>query len=293
MVKVLVTGASGFLAQDVIRELCDSGLSVFATYHHNSPYLNVLDNHDIYSCLRLYQPDYIVHLAAITDVDYCETHLDEAKDVNHLGTKQLASLAREMGARIIYTSTDFVFDGDRGNYTEKDIPVPKNVYGESKLRGERAVMEASDENIIFRLCMLYGPRGSKSRSFLVNGVDKLEKGDSINLFDDQFRSPLYTIDAAKAIVAAIKEKIPGGIYHLSGSKCGSIYQIGCGMYKHLGLSLDLISAIKTTGFRPHNVILNHKKAADVFGFSPVDFMVSIDEIFGAGYAGSSSDTTQE
>jgi dTDP-4-dehydrorhamnose reductase len=169
--------------------------------------------------------DAIVTTAALTNVDFCETHRAEAFAVNAEGPARLARRAAETKTRLIHISTDYVFDG-RGTRPclETDEPNPLSVYGESKLAGERAVLEADPDHIVARVSWVFGP---ERPSFVDMILDRAKTHDHVEAIDDKFASPTFTDDAARWLEALVNDtSLPGGVLHMSNAGSCSWCEFG-------------------------------------------------------------------
>lgn len=210
---VLITGGGGMLAWALKRELAARGYALAAPGKHE---LDVTDEQLVRDVVRNLRPRIIIQCAAYTRVDDAESHEDEAYRVNALGTKFMAEAAREVGARFVYPSTDYVFDGTKTEpYRPDDAPNPINAYGRTKLAGEEFARLAGDY-VIVRLSWLYGPGG---RNFVRTIAEKLERGEEVRVVNDQFGRPTWTVDAAKELGALLTRTEPNGIVHCC---CGGI-----------------------------------------------------------------------
>jgi dTDP-4-dehydrorhamnose reductase len=231
--RVLVTGASGSLGWTLSGMLA-SRCRVSGTYLTH-PRLRdgvagtrldlAADSASVADVVASLKPDVIVHAAAITDPDRCERDIGVALAVNFEATGRLASVASRLGARMVYVSTDLVFDGAKGNYREDDPPRPLSVYGTSKLRGEEVVLEACSDALILRSTLIYGLAGPARCTFLGRMLDNLAEGRRVQLFTDQRRNPILVDDLAAGIVTAIESDLAGR-YHFGGSEAVSRYQFG-------------------------------------------------------------------
>lgn len=159
------------------------------------------------------QPDTVIHLAAFTAVDECERQRETAFQVNGQGTRNVASACRDLGVPLMYISTDYVFDGSKPSpYVESDDPHPINVYGESKLEGERSVMETLDRFWIVRVSWLFGPMG---KNFVRTILDRARVGAALRVVNDQVGAPTYTADLSQKIGEMIERDCPPGVYHIT------------------------------------------------------------------------------
>jgi len=183
------------------------------------------------------KPDTVIHSAAYTDVDGCEKNPQEAEKVNVLGTKNVTLACKECNCLLIYISTDFVFDGEKKTpYIEKDIPNPINVYGKSKLDGERYIQDILKDFIIVRSSWLFG-RGGKNFVDTIKG----KSGKEIRVVNDQFGSPTYTEDLAQALSNLVSQsKNFRGIYHITNSGSCSWYEFALAIKEIANLDADIL-----------------------------------------------------
>ena len=205
--KVLVTGASGQLGHDVCAVLARRGIEHMGT---SSADLDVTDAPAVHEAVLRYDPDAVIHCAAYTKVDRAEDEPDKCWAVNADGTKNIALACREIGAKLIYISTDYVFPGDGERPYEPGDPVgPLGVYGESKLAGELAVRTLLEKYFIVRISWVFGTNGS---NFVKTMLRLSENRDEVSVVCDQVGSPTYTADLAGLLCdMVITEKY--GVYH--------------------------------------------------------------------------------
>jgi len=199
--KILITGARGMLGTDLVQALDKHSLIVWdiqdADIRDESTVSKIVDLH----------PEVVIHLAACTNVDACESQQELAYAVNGTGTKHVALGAAKCDAKLIYTSTDYIFDGDKFTpYLEEDTPNPLNVYGRSKLKGEQYIQEISNNWIIIRTEWLYGKNG---KNFIEAILRQVQAGKDLAVVTDQTGSPTYTVDLAKAITDVVEKDITG------------------------------------------------------------------------------------
>jgi len=277
--RVLVTGASGSLGWALSRCLLP-GCEVVATYdsHPSVPEgtealrLDLSDKEALGDLLRQNKPDLIFHCAAVTDPDECEQDSRRAMRVNFEATQEIARLARDMGSRLVFTSTDLVFDGSQGDYRETDAARPLGVYGTSKLRAEEAVLNTGPSNLVVRSSLIYG-KGSPSRgTFLTGLIETLAGGGRIKLFTDQRRNPILVEDYARALIIAVERDLDG-IYHIAGDEALSRFEFGRLVCRAFGYDEALLEAISMEDFdyvaaRPLDSTLNTGKFTSATGFNP-------------------------
>ena len=235
--KILITGSNGLLGQKIVRQLSNnSKLNYLATSQGqnrnsacpstNYSSLDITNAVEVSNTISKYSPDYIIHTAAITNVDYCELNTSECEKVNVTGTKNLFDAAKKNGTHFLFLSTDFVFDGKKGNYKETDKPNPLSVYAKSKLDGELILMNSNYSNwSIARTIIVFGEGENLSRSNIVLWAkEALSTGKALNVIDDQFRAPTWADDLAWGCIQICVQKRKG-IYHLSGPESMSIFDL--------------------------------------------------------------------
>jgi len=213
--KILITGADGALGMTLQHVLHRENIQTIAT---DIKQMDIADFKKVNEILQNHRPDAVIHCAAISNVDECEQNKDLAMRVNALGTLGLATISRRINARILYLSTNFIFDGSQeGPYDEYARPNPVNEYGHTKLLGEHYIKDACDRYYIVRTSWLFGDR---SKTFISKFLQEKTKPASIDVICDQFASFTYIMDLAEAIVQIVKSD-NYGIYHVVNTECGS------------------------------------------------------------------------
>jgi dTDP-4-dehydrorhamnose reductase len=179
------------------------------------------------------RPEIVIHIAAYTDVDGCELNQEKAFAVNAEGTKHVVLAASKCHARMVYLSTDYVFDGEKGeSYLENDPPHPLNAYGHSKLMGERYVQEGAQDSLIIRTQWLYGPFG---KNFVDSILRQATEKSVLSIVNDQVGSPTYTVDLARAIFDLIQLEAQG-IFHVTNSDFCTWYGFGQAILRLSGVN---------------------------------------------------------
>jgi dTDP-4-dehydrorhamnose reductase len=271
--RLLITGGSGLLGSHLARQATES-YSVRATYNSrlttipgcNFLPLDVKDRRAVRATVKEIKPDVIIHTAALVNVDYCQEHPEEALETNAGGAENIALAAKESGAKLIYISTDSVFDGIKGMYKEEDSVRPINSYAATKLEGERRVMTHLPEGVIVRTAF-YGWSGVKSvaPSLAHWVVNSLREKKNINMFTDVFFSPIEVSNLAEALLEIGRKNI-SGIYHVAGIERCSKYSFGMEIARAFGLEQGLIQPASVAQAslkapRPKDISLDITKAA--------------------------------
>jgi len=293
--KILITGANGFLGYYLAEQLLAKNLSVIATgrgecrlpftQNTNFQYLGMdfTDPFSIHDVFENIKPDVVIHAGAMSKPDECETDQMLAYLVNVEGTVQLLINSADLKSFFIFVSTDFVFDGERGMYNEDDIPNPVNYYGRTKLEAEEAVKEYEFDWAIVRTVLVYGKNHSGHNNILKIVKEKLEKGEVYSVVDDQVRTPTYVEDLAKGIVSIIEKKATG-IFHLSGKDILTPYQMATKTAEYLGLKSSLIKKVTAANFtqpakRPPRTGFIIDKARKELGYEPISFEEGLKKTF--------------
>lgn len=263
--KALVIGC-GFLGSHILNELKNSG--IFAVGTHINPIeknmlkIDVTNINSIEGCVLKLNPDLIINCAANVNIDYLENNPDLAFSVNAYGTKNIALISKRKKIKLIHISTDGVFDGKRGNYSEQDIVNPINIYAKSKALAEKLVKEISDESIIVRT-NFYG--NDSNGKFLFNRIlSTLRKGKQITGFADVIFTPLEVSNLGK-MVSELAMINYNGIIHLASNEIMSKYQFALKIAENFGMGRNLVKKgsiddLKLIAKRPKNTSLVNKKA---------------------------------
>jgi len=293
--KILITGANGFLGYYLVEQLLKKKYSVIATgkgecrlpftYDINFQWLSMdfTDPFSIHDVFENIKPDVVIHGGAISKPDECETNQMLAYLVNVEGTVQLLINSADIKSFFVFVSTDFVFDGKIGMYSEDDIPDPVNYYGRTKLEAEEAVKEYEFDWAIVRTVLVYGKNHSGHNNILKIVKEKLEKEEEYHVVDDQVRTPTYVEDLAKGIISII-EKRATGIFHLAGRDILTPYQMAIATAEHLGLNGSLIKKVTAASFsqpakRPLKTGFIIDKARKELAYEPVSFEEGLKKTF--------------
>jgi dTDP-4-dehydrorhamnose reductase len=269
--KFLVTGALGQLGRVTCEHLETRGIEVLGT---DIPDVPVDDNQRLAATFEAYRPTHVLHCGAITDVDGCETDPKLALRVNGEGTANVAALCRSIGAAMVYVSTDFVFDGTATQpYRHDDEPCPVSVYGESKLAGERAVLEPARSNFyVTRTSWVFGPGGKNFPRAILN---RARSGQPLRVVDDQVGCPSMTRDLAEAIVDLVLSGADGGVYHMANEGTCSWHRFACEILEAAGIRVDVgtmrSAELDRPAKRPAYSVLSTSRLAAVRGRTLPDY----------------------
>ena len=229
---LLVLGAKGMLGRDLMGIL-NSSFSNEEVIGWDIEEMDIQKEDESITKIEKIRPKIVIHLAAYTDVDGCELNKEKAFSVNAEGTKHVALAASKCRAKMVYLSTDYVFDGDKKEpYLESDSPRPLNVYGLSKLKGEQYVQEWVKDSLIVRTQWLYGPSG---KNFVTSILQQARKKAALSIVNDQIGSPTYTADLARAISELIQLDARG-IFHAANSDPCTWYAFGQEILKLSGVN---------------------------------------------------------
>ena len=242
IVKLLITGAAGQLGTDLVLSAQKSGHEVIAASHND---LDITDISQVGRVIGEAKVDAIIHAAAWTAVDACESDPQKAMAVNRDGTANIVAAARESGALVIYISTDYVFDGTKSTpYTESDLPNPQSVYGASKLAGEQQIDLTTDQ--IVRISWVCGEHGAN----MVKTILRLAASNpTLTFVNDQIGSPTFTSDAAPAIVE-LATSSSAGIWHLTNQGSTSWFGFARDVLTCAGLDAGRVIATTTELLQP-------------------------------------------
>ncbi|RYG09467.1 MAG: SDR family oxidoreductase [Chitinophagaceae bacterium] len=236
MKTVLVTGSNGLLGQKVTEKIQkEGGFNLIATSKGANRYpttegyvyaeMDILNAEQVRQVVEKYQPDAIIHTAAMTNVDTCHVQRDLAYQLNVVAVQTLLSLCEEKGIQLVHLSTDFIFDGEDGPYDEQAEPNPLSYYGETKLMAEKLIQKSKAKWAILRTILVYGIVSDLSRSNIVLWAKgALEKGDAINVVNDQWRMPTLAEDLADISLLAVEHE-GQGVFNASGKDMMSVAEL--------------------------------------------------------------------
>ncbi len=274
--RILITGGTGFLGGHLLRK-ARPDWDVYAIHRGravDAPGINwikadLTDSGETARAFAFVGPRSLIHAAALSDIDRCQARPDEARLVNTEASAGLAGLCRKTGCRMVFVSTDMVFDGTRGLYRETDATGPVNGYGETKVAAEQAVAAECPTAVCARTALIYGIPAFGGRSFSHAMINRLSAGETVTLFTDQFRTPILAQNLADALLE-LAESDFAGILHLGGGERISRYDFGLLAASARGLPPYLIRPGRMNepppaAPRPADVSLDSSKASVVLG----------------------------
>lgn len=280
--KIMILGANGFTGRRILKRLAPNHQVMACSLHpdilpeedYQFQTLNMVDTDATDTLLKDFQPEVIINASALSVVDYCEQHPEEAYALNVSAVKHLAEYSQANSCRLIHLSTDFVFDGTASEpYKETDSPNPVNYYGKTKRWSEEAIEQTCTNYAIARVEVVYGKPFPGQHGNIVHLVkSRLGNGQGIRVVSDQFRSPTWVEDIARAIESLLSEKHQG-IYHICGRETLSVADIAYRTAKYFGLDTSLIQTVTTEEMneatpRPLFSPMSTEKAFREFGYQP-------------------------
>ena len=285
--KILITGSNGLLGQKLLHKLRkDSSVQLIATSKGENRVsskdgytyfdLDITDNDAIAKLISIEKPQVVINTAAMTNVDLCEDERKTCDALNVDAVRYLADSCAKIDAHLIQISTDFIFDGQDGPYSEKDIPNPLSYYGLSKLKSEELLQAHIVKWTVLRTIIVFGVGEKLSKGNIVLWAkEALQQGDRLNIIDDQFRAPTLAEDLADICILAAKKKA-FGIFNASGKDIMSIYEIVERIAKHYGNSTDHLNKISTETLkqkaeRPRKTGFILDKSINELGYKPHSF----------------------
>ncbi len=254
MKKILITGANGFLGQKLVLDFF-KWYSVLATGQQKSfvlkdreffnQALDITDKEQVKSTVKDFRPELIINTAAYIDVEGCEVNKELAWGVNVEGVKNLIEVCQEYEIKLIQISTDYVFDGKNGPYSEDDKPNPICYYGGTKLQAEEVIQESGIEHLIVRSNVLYGTGKKVKKNFYLWVYENLSKNKPLQVVTDQFNNPTLADNFSILLLEAVEKNL-SGVLHLAGSEYLSRFDFALKIAEHFNFDKSLISPILTS-----------------------------------------------
>lgn len=284
MKTILITGAYSLLGNALLQTMSTEKYRIITTWHNKKKVLTAKNTHTtfldianptfVYKTFKKFQPEIIIHAAAISDVDYCEEHKEEAIRINIGGTKNILSECQRFGTKIIFISTNAVFDGTKAPYNENDTPHPIVFYGKTKLQGEKLVKKGRFPFVIVRLTTMYGwqPQGARLNP-VTWMLQMLTQGKKLFTVDDRFINPLFNLSAAESIAEIISND-QKGIFHIAGKNRVSRFKLAKKIASVFKLPSSHIVPVKSSFFpnltpRPIDASLSTQKMEKELRIKPL------------------------
>lgn len=289
--KLLLLGKSGNVGKAFV-ELLTKEEDLFDSCFVSRPEIDYLNPQSILDILNSHKPQIIINTAAYTQVDAAENNADEAHQINVIAPEVIANWAVQYNALIIHFSTDYVFDGKHKIIlTENSTTNPLNVYGKTKLEGEKRILESGAKAFIFRTSWIFAPYGN---NFFITMLKLGQTKKSLKIVNDQIGSPTYSYSLAHAVIRSIKKHLNSnstsyGIYHIHNKNFTSWFKFAQAIFEKaqmrgIQITLENIDPISTEEYnalalRPKNTILSCDKFEKEFGFSLPDWETDLDICF--------------
>lgn len=247
--KLLVTGAHGLLGRSLLEPDFDAemiGCGRGETPVGKGAYhpVELTDPQAVLALLEKVRPDWVIHTAALTDVDRCETDRPLALQINLDIVRHLASACRQLNLGLVQLSTDYVFDGHNGPYSEQDPTNPLSYYGAIKLQSEGVVLQEGLKGLVLRTLWLYGYLPETRRNLVTWPLEALARGDQLKMVDDQWGNPTHVHDLAQVLVELCRRQVQG-LFHLGGATYLTRYQLTQELARFFGLNPGLVHPIST------------------------------------------------
>lgn len=280
--KIAVTGANGLIGRAAVERLVGRhellALGRGSWRHGPGAFeyrpCDLGDGHTVEEALRDFRPAAVLHAGAFTDVDACERSPDEAYRVNLGGTEQVARACRDLKARLVAVSTDYVFDGEAGPYGEGAVPNPRGVYARTKRMGEEAASLIAKNCAVARVAVVYSGLPGSKETFATSVVRKLSRGESVKAFSDQIVSPTLADNGAAMLLELLLEKDFVGVLHTSGATCLDRVDFAQRVARRFGLDPAGIRPVKAADValaapRPLRGGLKVERAAALLSVAPL------------------------
>jgi len=248
MRKICITGGNGLLGSKLLTATCNKYSLVSIDLQKSSLFQcdkleyvrgDITDREAIINQIARVHPDCVIHTAALTNVDGCEKERDKAWEVNVVGAENVALACRNLKIKMIHISTDYVFDGKNGPYSETDKPHPIGFYGKTKLESEKRISEIVEDFVIARTMVLYGYFPGVRKNFVTWLIGKLRNGEKVNIVTDQYGTPTLADDLARVLIVLF-EKDGRGLYNTAGSELISRYDFALRVAEIFDLDSSLI-----------------------------------------------------
>jgi dTDP-4-dehydrorhamnose reductase len=287
--KLLITGASGLLGSKLCELAIRKKHRVYAAYNQHTPLhgkpirFDISNKGAVEKMFDKTKPEAVVHSAALTNVDKCETEKELAWKINVEGTENIAKSCRKHHAFLVYISTDYVFNGEKGMYKETDKPAPINNYGLTKFKGEESIKELTQEYCIVRSSVIYGSIPATGKiNFALWLCDKLKRREKTKIVTDQWNSPTLNTNLANMALEVLERKLTG-TFHLAGATRLSRHEFAKHLAETFDLDTNLIAPVSSkeipwTAKRPKDSSLNVEKAQETLKNKPLKVKQALEKM---------------
>lgn len=276
----MITGAQGQLGRECVRRFAEhDDISIVGADIEDFDLMN--DSRRIFEYIGDVNPDVVLHAGAYTDVERAEDNPDMAWEINAEGTKKVANAVKTIKGRMIYISTDYVFNGEKSTpYTEEDTPDPQSVYARSKYRGEVYLRETLDDHCIVRSSWLYS---HLPQSFVSKILKTARRDGELRVVNDQVGTPTYVKDLASALVPLVKSD-ETGVFHITNGGQTTWYGFAVEIVETMGLDVEVIP-VKTDDLnlraeRPRYSVLSNERFEETFGIKMRDWRLALEDFIG-------------
>lgn len=285
MKRLLITGASGFLGWNIIQRAKSDWIitGTFLSHSVNISDCNLIkvdltNFHDLKQLFNQIQPNAVIHTAAITDANFCQKNPLESYRINTEASINIAGLCSDLGIPCLFTSSDLIFDGLNPPYSENDEPSPVSLYGEQKAKAESGMKARYPDTVICRMPLMFGDAGPVAESFIQPLLTAIHSGIEVNLFVDEYRTPVSGRNAAEGMMIALNKL--SGIIHLGGLERISRYEFGKMLVKLFKIEHAKFNPLKQKDInmpapRPSDVSLDSSKAMRL-GFKPNTIKIELE-----------------
>ena len=285
--KILITGVNGLVGNSLYKLLEESDHIVYSSSRNIEGLakykVDITNKNEVDSFFESEKPDLVINSAAMADVDLCEEERELCWKVNVEGVQNLVDMCNRYGSHLTHISTDYIFDGKKesGIYLENDKPNPQGYYAESKLEGERIILDSNISHSILRTILVYGLHNKPNIVTFLKSY--LEEGKSVNLVSDQVRMPTFVDDLSRACVSA-SEKKARGVFHICGPEQMSYLDIGNRIAEYFSFDKSLINHVQTKDLnqkakRPFRTGFDLQKSKEKLNYIPTNFEDSLKLIF--------------
>ena len=285
--KILITGVNGLVGNSLYKLLKESDHIVYSSSRNIEGLakykVDITNKNEVDSFFESEKPDVVINSAAMANVDLCEEDRELCWKVNVEGVQNLVDVCNRYGSHLTHISTDYIFDGNKesGIYLENDNPNPQGYYAESKLEGERIILDSSVSHSILRTILVYGMHNKLNIVTFLKSA--LEEGKNVKLVSDQVRMPTFVEDLSRACISA-SEKKARGVFHICGPEQMSYLDIGNRIAEYFSLDKSLINHVQTKDLnqkakRPFRTGFDLQKSKEKLNYIPTNFEDSLKLIF--------------